>query len=306
MSEKHHDNTTATPRQFLFLAIIFFIIMALLVRSNKTSSLSNQDMLSDFTFTHSVFEDVLVNAEVAFVQNIQTGKVIYQKNASKTFPLASLTKIMTVYSAKEILNNQPVTILSEDLRPVGDHGLVVGEVWNLDDLLVFALVTSSNDAAEAVARTSEEVLQGERFAEYMTRRSAELGFSTLSFKNASGLDIETQTSIEPSAVGSAEDISALFMLAYKDFPEIFNPTREYKMSLSSDTKEHAIENTNTSLSILPRLEGSKTGYTQTAGGNLSVITNINGEPHVVTVLRSTREGRFQDIGTIIHKTQESL
>lgn len=306
MSESQHNNTHASPRQFLFLAIIFCVLMLILVRPNTTSSVPAQDTWSEFTFTHSVFEDILVNAEVAFVKNITSGKIIYQTNASKTFPLASLTKIMTVYSAKEILENQTVTIISEDLRPVGDHGLVVGEIWNLDDLLVFMLVTSSNDAAEAVARTAEAVLQNESFPEYMTRRAAELGFPTLSFMNASGLDMAEGGVVEPSALGSAEDMSNLFIHAYTEFPDIFNPTREFRMSLASDIKEHTFENTNTSLSILPRLEGSKTGYTQTAGGNLSVITNINGEPHVVTVLRSTREGRFQDIGTIIRKTQESL
>lgn len=306
MSESSQNNTTASPRHFLFLAIAFAVLMFILVRPADTSSLTTENIWSEFSFTHSVFEDILVNAEVAFVKNVQSDKVVYQTNASQIFPLASLTKIMTAYSAREILGNQTVTITSEDLRSVGDHGLVVGETWNVDDLLVFMLVTSSNDAAEAVSRTAQMALEGESFPEYMTRRATELGFTTLSFQNASGLDIEVDGSPQPSAVGTAEDLSNLFIHAHNQFPELFNPTREFRMSLASDTKEHVFENTNTSLSILPRLEGSKTGYTQTAGGNLSVITNINGEPHVVTVLRSTREGRFQDIGTIIRKTQESL
>lgn len=306
MSE-HTTTTTFSSKQFLFLAIIFFCIVAGIVFSqNRNTSFANEDTLSGFTFSHSVFEELVLNAEVSYVKNTQTQEIVYQKNASKIFPLASLTKIMTAYTAKEILGDTSVVIESQDMQAEGDHGLVVGEVWHIDDLLVFMLVTSSNDAAEAVARTAQAAsISGKSFPELMEEQASKLGLTTLSFENPSGLDIEG-AQLAPSALGSAEDISNLFVHATNTYPHIFSPTRDYQLTLSSSEKDHTFKNTNTSLSILPSLEGSKTGYTQTAGGNLSVITQINGEPHVVTVLRSTREGRFQDIGTIINKTKESL
>lgn len=306
MSHKENETTEFSAKHLLSLAVLFLVIVFFLTASSSKPVVATENIFSDFNFSHSVFEEILVNAEVVYIQNVESGEVVYQKNASKIYPLASLTKIMTAYTAKELLGEDTVTIASSDLQQDGDHGLIVGESWDLDDLLVFMLVTSSNDAAEAVARTVEQKTEGEQtFPELMTQKAQELGFTTLSFKNASGLDIENE-SLSPSALGSAEDISKLFVLAENVYPDIFNPTRDYKITLNSNTTSHAIQNTNTSLSILPRLESSKTGYTQTAGGNLTVITNIGNIPHVVTVLRSTREGRFQDIGTIINKTQEQL
>jgi D-alanyl-D-alanine carboxypeptidase (penicillin-binding protein 5/6) len=181
--------------------------------------------------------------------------------------------------------------------------LIPGETWKLEDLIVFMLVSSSNDAALAISREALEYTEAVTFPEYMTNLAKELGFSSLQFMNASGLDVDEAETV-PGAMGTAQDITKLFSLSYKAHKEIFDQTKKEKVTFSSDRKQHTAENTNIALHSMPGVIGSKTGYTNTAGGNLSVITEINGVPHVVTVLDSTRSGRFEDVQEIIGLTQE--
>ncbi len=281
----------------IFLAIIFSIV-SVPTKSNETEALQAAATES-FTFSHSPFENAILEADVAYIENLETGKTVYQKNGSEVLPLASLTKIMTTYSALSLFpEDAKIKIDPEDLQGEGDHGLVVGEVWDLKDLLTFMLVSSSNDAALAIEREAKKYTNGIPLADYMNEQAIELGFESLSFRNASGLDQDEEGTI-PGAYGTAEDITKLFSLTYKTYPEIFNLTKEQKITFETDIKSHTAENTNIALHEMPGIISSKTGYTNTAGGNLTVIVNIDDVPHVVTVLHSSRGGRFEDIEKII-------
>ena len=76
---------------------------------------------------------------------------------------------------------------------------------------------------------------------------------------------------------------------------------------SLNEKIVGIPNTNQSIEELFGAEGSKTGFTDIAGGNLGVIVDITvGHPVVLVVLGSSREGRFKDIATLYTALQKSL
>lgn len=293
---------TISNKGGLFLAIIFLAIIFSIVsvpQKSKETEVLQASATESFSFSHSSFENAILEADVAYIENLETGKAVYQKNANQILPLASLTKIMTTYTALSLFpEDTKITITESDLRGVGDHGLIVGEVWDLKDLLIFMLVSSSNDAALAIEREAEKYTDGISLPEYMTKQARELGFKTLSFENASGLDVDTNETI-PGAVGTAEEITKLFNLTYKAYPEIFIQTKEAKISFETDTKIHTAENTNIALHSMPGIISSKTGYTNTAGGNLSIIVNIQNVPHIVTVLHSSRGGRFEDVEKII-------
>lgn len=286
----------------------FFLIAVITIHSNASSKNAVQatalDAFENFSFSHSAFEELIVSADVVYIENLETSKTLYQKNAHLARPLASLTKIMTAYAALNLFpEDTTIQIQSSDLRATGDHGLIVGEVWELSDLLVVMLLTSSNDSALAISREAEKFLSGETFSEYMTRMAKDLGFDSLVFYNATGLDLDLEET-QPGAVGTAEDMSKLFSLAYKSYPHIFNPTKNEFLTIASNTTSHNFENTNTELPFMSGVIGSKTGYTKTAGGNLSVIIDIDGSPHIATVLQSTRQGRFQDVERIINSTKK--
>lgn len=299
MSEQKKENSNIGP--FVLSALFLVIVVSLIfVPQNTSSTKTSSSILDGFSFSHSIFEELILEADVSYIAELETGNVVYQKNADVVRPLASLTKIMTTYAALQVFpENASITIVAADLVGAGDHGLVPGEIWKLKDLLTFMLVTSSNDAAIAVGRVGGQYVEGGDFVKYMNNLAKDMNLETLSFLNTSGLDVDEDKKLA-GAFGSAEDLSILFALAYKTYPEVFDVTKEKNITIESNTEVHNIENTNTSLDVMSGIIGSKTGYTRTAGGNLSVVTQVNNIPHVVTVLQSTREGRFDDVNEIIN------
>ena len=84
-------------------------------------------------------------------------KAIFGCRANKEVPLASVTKIIAAIVALEDMPRDTVVRISrEALYEEGDSGLYADEKWNLDDLVKFMLVASSNDAAKAIAETYEK------------------------------------------------------------------------------------------------------------------------------------------------------
>jgi len=314
LPEKQNHHNQYAP---LILTLLFFILVVFLVlpsiqdakkKSLEASAVLASLSLKDFDFSRSLFESIVLNADIAYVQNAQTGKVVFHKNADLVSPLASLAKLVTAYASLEILDkNYKITIQEEDLRAVGDHGLVVGESWYLEDLILFMLITSSNDASLAIERTVNEYLKsnasvmGQNLVMIMNNIVSDLNLKSLSFENVSGLDLDAET-VTPSALGSAQDISLFFIHAYNKYPDIFTATARARSTFTTDIKTHNIENTNILLGFSQsRTTGSKTGYTRAAGGNLAIIAPVQEDVYIVTVLKSTREGRFSDVEELLEK-----
>jgi D-alanyl-D-alanine carboxypeptidase (penicillin-binding protein 5/6) len=245
------------------------------------------------------FDTLALEAQAAYVYDVNSGKVLYQKNADVPLPLASLTKVMTGVVASETgPEGTMVTIDESALSTEGDSGLQEGEQWNLKNLLSFMLISSSNDGASAISRAFPS------FVETMNTTAEKLGLNTLSFQNATGLDIEATGNT--GGYGSAKDVAKLFEYTLKTHPELLEPTQNTLQEFSSDILQHEAKNTNTIINTIPNLIASKTGYTQQAGGNLGVVFDRGlNEPVIVVVLGSSYDGRFSDIQRLASSTLET-
>ena len=74
--------------------------------------------------TSNPFDNVSITAESAYVFDLKTGTVLYEKDADVVRPLASLTKLMTALVASEELSTSSVvTITQEALDQDGSNGL---------------------------------------------------------------------------------------------------------------------------------------------------------------------------------------
>lgn len=89
-------------------------------------------------------------------------------------------------------------------------------------------------------------------------------------------------------------------------PDILTFTREDRTRVYSDTGQyHDAENTNYYVDKIPGLIGSKTGYTDLAGGNLVIAFNAGlNRPVVAVVLGSTLQERFTDIAKLVAETEK--
>ena len=251
-----------------------------------------------------------VRAKAAFVYDIQSQEVLYEKNADKPLPLASITKLMTSMLSYELLEESTISTINEKaLRQSGSVGFSDGETISLRNLNQLALISSSNDAAYALAAGVGEKLGNEdpaaQFVAGMNIRAREIGLDSLEFKNPTGLDISTT---EPGAMGSAKDTSLLLSFILKNYPGLLESTTQNVARVySEDGNYHDVENTNNALYAIPNLLASKTGYTDLAGGNLTVAFDAGfNRPIIITVLGSTREERFTDVIRIIEAIKTDL
>lgn len=245
------------------------------------------------------FAAVSVNAASAFVWDVQAQKALYQKNPDERLPLASITKLMTALVAYELLaEDNEITISADALKQDGNSGFTDGETFSLGDLLDLMLLSSSNDGAYAIAAAVGSSLRTEdsagAFVEAMNIRASELGLTQTSFRNASGLDI---SETESGAYSSARDVTFLFEHILRTYPEIIEETQLATAAISNtDGGTHTFENTNPTIDRIEGLIGSKTGYTELAGGNLAIAFDAAfNRPIIVVVLGSTYKGRFTDV-----------
>lgn len=228
------------------------------------------------------------------IYNISTDTKVFRQNNKEVRPLASLIKTLTVVTALEQADfSEEIKISKEALSQNGDYGLRVGEVWKTKDLMKFTLIQSSNDASYALTHNNPV------FLDLMNQKGKDIGLTHSTFLNVTGLDLDKE---KAGAFGTVEDMNKLAIYAYKNYPDILTSTISDKASFKSISGFiYNIENTNTIVNKIPNLLFSKTGFTDIAGGNLSIIfKNKNGQDIAITLLGSSMEGRFIDMEKLVN------
>ncbi|OGZ05149.1 MAG: hypothetical protein A2845_02410 [Candidatus Lloydbacteria bacterium RIFCSPHIGHO2_01_FULL_49_22] len=322
--------TTAQKLQiFLLVLILGFLtgprVMLALSRLTPNDKITSPDIAqvdtaseainvasATSTATTSPYVKLDLVGKGIYVWDISAGKKLYSKNEHNQMPLASVTKMMMAVVAKELLpDNTKIAIRPIDILTEGNDGLFVGETWSFDKLLNFTLIASSNDGASAIAgvagatlphASSTDPLTNKRlFIEKMNEKAQSLGLGNTHFRNESGLDMASLTS---GAYGSARDMAMLFEYVFRKHPELFAPTTYAHLDLTSENDiVHHVTNTNQDVSRITGIIGSKTGYTDLAGGNLVIVVDIGiDHPVVIAVLGSTVDGRFTDVEQLIDAT----
>jgi D-alanyl-D-alanine carboxypeptidase (penicillin-binding protein 5/6) len=249
--------------------------------------------------------DVDLSAKAAIVVDLSNGHTLYSQSADAQLPLASLTKLLTIYGAQQALSpGSQVTISSSSLSQDGEYGLALDETFAYQDLARFALVGSSNDAAEAIAEAAEAAT-GRSPESFMASTVRTVGLSNTYASNGTGLDIDAT---EAGAYGTARDIAKLAQAFLSVAPSLSKSTTRSNVTITSTSGvPHSISNTNPDVASVPGIQLSKTGYTDLAGGNLAIIfdAGIN-HPVAVVVLGSTRDARFTDVEKLVHATLDSF
>lgn len=300
----------------LILGGIFgsLIFKGILVNETPTPESSGEypqdNNLYPITATLQNFDDVKLQAKAAYVWDIKAQRALYSKNAEEKLPLASITKLMTAMLAHELIDTEKnATVPLSATQQESGSGLLAGEKLKVESLLQLALVSSSNDAAYTLGESAGAQL-GEgnanaQFVKGMNIRAEELNLNTLEFWNTTGLDLSPS---KPGAVGSARDVSFLMEYIVRNYPDIIGDTQKGALRVyNTDGDYHDAINTNDAVNRIPNLIGSKTGYTDLAGGNLTVAFDIGFDrPIVVTVLGSTREERFSDVLKLVNAVQNSV
>lgn len=266
------------------------------------SETTSQSVLND------PFADVSLEAEAAYVWDMSTQKPLYAKNANAQLPLASLTKLMTGLIALESYDeSKPVRITLDAIIQDGENGFEDGDTWKASELLGFTMISSSNDGAYALAAAAGAFNRtgGGGFIDRMNAKAKDLGLGQTYFTNPTGLDA---SAIESGSYGSARDMAFLMEYIIKNAPLVVAHTTEPVATFTDESGEvHTATNTNQTIGNIANALGSKTGYTELAGGNLVVAYDAGlNHPVVIAVLGSSREGRFRDVEELLERTKQAL
>lgn len=207
----------------------------------------------------SAFE---TSAPNALVMDFETGTVLFDKNANKAIPPASMSKLMTVYMVFEAIKSGRLSLddtflVSEKAWRMGGSKMFVrvGENIAIRDLLRGIIIQSGNDACIVVA----EGLAGseETFAVRMTDKAKELGLEQSVFANSSGLP-------DPSHRMSLMDLAKLAQIIITEFPDL------YKIYSETSFEWEGINQNNRNPLLYTGIgaDGLKTGHTEEAGYGL--------------------------------------
>ncbi len=238
-------------RKYILLLVIIFIIYMPVIAIAKDTSKSS------------------------VIMDMDTGRVLYEKNANEKMLIASTTKIMTAILTLENADiTEEIIIGNEILTMYGTNIYIeVGEKMKIIDLLYGLLLRSGNDAAIALAT----YIGGteENFVKMMNEKAKQLGMLNTTFENSHGLDDDTTN------YSTAYDMALLSSYANmnKTYQEISNTT---KYTTSTKNKSYLWYNRNKLLTTYEYCTGGKNGYTPSAGRTL-VTTATKGTQNITIV-----------------------
>ncbi|MEE9316815.1 MAG: D-alanyl-D-alanine carboxypeptidase family protein [Rhodospirillales bacterium] len=223
-------------------------------------------------------------AKQAYLMDMTTGAVLFEKNSEASMSPASMSKMMTIYMLFDRLKDGSLTL--DDKFPVSEDAwrrggaksggstmfLEPGKKVRVEDLIRGIVIQSGNDACIVVA---EALASSEKaFGEEMTARGKELGLTNTVFKNSTGWP-------DPGHLTTARDLAILAKRTIQDFPEYYHYYAEKEFTYNTIRQI----NRNPLLYRDIDADGLKTGHTVDSGyglaasatkGNRRLILVVNG------------------------------
>ena len=223
-------------------------------------------------------------AKVAFLIDLSSGAVLYEKNADVRMPPASMAKMMTTDVAFELIDSGKLplgkmcTVRPETWQKW--HGpaagstmfLSPGEQVSVENLLKGIVTLSGNDAsvvlAECIAGTEQA------FAGQMNELAKKIGLTNSHFGTANGWPDNGVTYV------SARDLATLARYEienhYKLYKQFYSlPSFTWGKTLGSGA-DITQANRNPILGKVPGADGLKTGHTDEAGYGFTGSAEQNG------------------------------
>lgn len=245
-----------------------------------------------FSFAEEINKEerLELSANSAILMCMDTGDIIYERNAYEHCSPASVTKVMSILLILEAIDSGKIAITdkvstSENAASMGGSQiwLEVGETMTVEELLKAVVVASANDACVALGEFVAGSYTG--FIKMMNDRAAELGLENSNFENSTGLD-DTVT----NHYSCAYDIAVIACEVMKH-DIIKNFTGIWLDYLRNGKTE--LNNTNKLVNTYNGITGLKTGTTSNAGFCLCATAERDGMNLVAVVLGSdTSEDRF--------------
>jgi len=256
-------------------------------------------------------------APIAYMKDLSSGAVLYDKGGQTRMPPASMAKMMTAHVAFRLIQKGDLkldtkfTVRPETWRQW--HGpqagstmfLSSGEQVSVENLLHGIVTLSGNDAcvvlAEGIAGTEQA------FVALMNEEAERLGLVNSHFGTSNGWPDEGVTYV------TAEDLAKLAQATIEETPDLykrFYATRSFTWGKTMGGSDINQANRNPILGKIAGADGLKTGHTQEAGYGFTGSAEQDGRRLVMVVAgldsfngRISESVRFMDWGFKAWKAQ---
>lgn len=240
----------------------------------------------------ALIQHAALRSEIAFVQDLESSTVLYQKNSDAVRPIASITKLMTALVVAEsgLPMDEMLEIIDEDVDRVkhSSSRLRVGSKLNRADMMHLALMSSENRAAHALGRSYPGGLPA--FVRAMNDKARALGMRNTRFVEPTGLSSDN--------VASPRDlVKLLTATSQHDRIQQYTTNDQYSVQpvrgrqLVFNNTNRLVKNANWDIQV------SKTGFINEAGECLVMLTKIEDREVAIVLLNST--GRYSRIGDAV-------
>lgn len=244
--------------------------------------------------------DAVLKSPQAILMDAETGAVMFQRDADKLVPPASMSKLMLLVIMFMALRSGTLKldtefVMSENAWRTGgapSHTsamfVPLGETATVNELLQGIIVQSGNDASISVA---ENMMGSEAlFAEAMTREARRIGLEKSVFKNATGL-------YHPEHLMTVREIALLARHIIREYPEYYPmfAQREFRY------RRHRFHNRNPLLRArVPGVDGLKTGYVEASGYGI-VVSAKRGDRRLILAINgaATAKERRKDARSLL-------
>ena len=230
-------------------------------------------------------------APVALLVDLGSGQVLHARNPDRRFMPASVTKVMTLYLAFELIaagRLDPAQVFTmsplvarEWRRKGSTMFLDMGEQVRVDDLLLGIANVSANDGAAVLAEGQAGSVAA--WTQAMNRTALGLGMTGSHFASPNGWPDEGRT------FTTANDLVALARAMITRHPDKFG---YYIGRAGMDYKGIAQVNHDPMIGRVPGADGIKTGFTNESGFSYLGTARREGQ-RLVLVLAGVENGRLR-------------
>ncbi|WP_413627727.1 serine hydrolase [Fructilactobacillus vespulae] len=300
------SNELPAKRSFqLFVLTALFSVLVLFGLGNKVQA----DELE---------RPVTPNRTSAMAIDADSSQIIYQNDADKVKPVASLSKMMTVYLVEQQIDKQQLSWndkikVTPAEASVGTRvtstraDLEAGHQYTVKDLVGASLVGSANDAAMVLGnRVGGDNV---KFADMMNNSAREMGITDAKFNDACGLpnweNVKLQNPNAPKYAVNQASTRSMAIIAQKLLaldPKILQMTSQPEYTIKDQTTGESKVLTNTNKLVSGgeeeypglKIDGLKTGTTALYNGNLVATTKKDGSRIITVVMGSPQGQHFED------------
>lgn len=266
-------------------------------------------------------EKIHIEAAAAILFDADTGKILHEQNPDELLAVASMSKLMVIYSVLEAIKEGKITW--DTKVNISDYAYEIsrnndfsnvpfekGRQYTVKELYHSIVIFSANGSSIALA----ELLAGseKNFLNLANEHAKKLGLKKYKFVNATGLNNADLKGKRPEGTDpngenslSARDMGILSKTIITKYPEMLEDTKQrFRNFPDNHPKPIRMENWNWMLPgaafAYEGTDGLKTGSSDTAGYGFT-ITAKRGDLRLISVIIKTKsmDERFTESRALI-------